>query len=364
MRSPSIHPEREEPTGPTDGAEGTRRPRSPWLAGTAAVVLVALMAVASRGTTVWAPLREGRADRLELLLAVGLIAAIGLAAAFAVALVVERRRGAQPADTPADMPPVAPAKPLVPPTLLRILPIAVVAITAAALLEIGRMDGARVTGRDAAASDGGLPGMRAAGRGSSDPRRDTWVTQEDAGDPAGEGGQAPARDPLPLRLLTFVGVVAVVIAGTLAWSRHASRGTHRALLAGAGQAPPDAQHAAVRGTIADTIDAMLADPDPKTAIIGAYARLLEGLAACGIERRPYEAPVEHMRRVLTGLRVRAEPLRQLIGLFEIARFSMHLLTDAHRDQALAALRSIAADLAGAPARQPEQAGVRAPGAVR
>jgi hypothetical protein len=90
---------------------------------------------------------------------------------------------------------------------------------------------------------------------------------------------------------------------------------------------------------------MLADPDPSTAIIGAYARLLEGLAACDVGRREHEAPLEHLRRTLTILRVRPEPLRQLIGLFEVARFSTHSLTGSHRDQALSALRAAATDLA-------------------
>src|SRR5262249_8137833 len=47
-------------------------------------------------------------------------------------------------------------------------------------------------------------------------------------------------------------------------------------------------------------DASLADleaePDPRAAIIGAYARLLDGFDECGLGRRPSEAPLEHMGR--------------------------------------------------------------------
>lgn len=96
------------------------------------------------------------------------------------------------------------------------------------------------------------------------------------------------------------------------------------------------------------IDSMLADPDPKTAIIGAYARLLEGLAACDAARRDHEAPIEHLQRALSILPVGPRPLRQLTGLFEIARFSTHRLTESHRDQALDALHAASADLAAAP----------------
>jgi hypothetical protein len=102
---------------------------------------------------------------------------------------------------------------------------------------------------------------------------------------------------------------------------------------------------AMAATVVGSIDAMLAGPDPRTAVIGAYARLLEGLAACGLARHDHEGPMEHLHRVLLGLRVRPEPLQALTELFERARFSPHPLTADDRDAALAALRHAAADLA-------------------
>lgn len=89
---------------------------------------------------------------------------------------------------------------------------------------------------------------------------------------------------------------------------------------------------------------MLSDPDPNTAVIGAYARLLEGLAASGARRQEYEAPVEHLRRALTRLHVRPGPVRHLVSLFEIARFSTERLTVKHRDEAIEALHQVASDL--------------------
>jgi hypothetical protein len=60
--------------------------------------------------------------------------------------------------------------------------------------------------------------------------------------------------------------------------------------------------------------------------------------------------MEHLERVLRTLDVRPGPLRQLIGLFELARFSTLPLTPSHREAALAALRSVAADMAGSSRR--------------
>jgi hypothetical protein len=103
--------------------------------------------------------------------------------------------------------------------------------------------------------------------------------------------------------------------------------------------------AAAHGAFVTTIDAMLTDPDARTAIIGAYARLLESLEAIGAHREAYEGPTEHLHRVLRMLEVGPRPLRTLVGLFEVARFSEHSLTALHREEALTALREAATVLA-------------------
>ncbi|TVP46214.1 MAG: DUF4129 domain-containing protein [Gemmatimonadales bacterium] len=105
---------------------------------------------------------------------------------------------------------------------------------------------------------------------------------------------------------------------------------------------------AVEGAIHRSIEAMLADPDPNTAIRGAYARLLAALDERGRGRWEHEGPLEHLQRVLGTLRIRPAPLRELIALFELARFSPRNLTTTHRDRALLALREVAAGLESAP----------------
>ncbi len=89
----------------------------------------------------------------------------------------------------------------------------------------------------------------------------------------------------------------------------------------------------------ESIDAMLTDADPRTGIIGAYARLLEGLGAAGIARRAEEAPLEHLRRSLEILQVPPAPLERLTELFVLARFSDHPMHEGHRLDALDALRA-------------------------
>jgi hypothetical protein len=48
----------------------------------------------------------------------------------------------------------------------------------------------------------------------------------------------------------------------------------------------------------DTLEDLEADPDPRRAVIAAWARMERGLAAAGLPRRPAEAPFEYATRVL------------------------------------------------------------------
>lgn len=79
-------------------------------------------------------------------------------------------------------------------------------------------------------------------------------------------------------------------------------------------------------------------------ISAAYRRLLHALARAGVPRRPYEAPREHLRRVLGGLGVRLEPLQRLADLYVMAEFGDRPVTDRHRDEARRALETSLKDL--------------------
>jgi cytochrome b561 len=71
----------------------------------------------------------------------------------------------------------------------------------------------------------------------------------------------------------------------------------------------------------DSIGDIERDPDPRRAIIRAYARMEAVLARGGIPRRPSETPLEYIDGALRTLAIPAGPARSLTDLFEIARFS-------------------------------------------
>ena len=78
-----------------------------------------------------------------------------------------------------------------------------------------------------------------------------------------------------------------------------------------------------------SLDGVLTDGDPRTTIRVAYGTLLDGLAEIGLSRRPEEGPDEHMERCLKAAELPPAPIRELLRLFALARFSTHPITEDH-----------------------------------
>jgi hypothetical protein len=139
--------------------------------------------------------------------------------------------------------------------------------------------------------------------------------------------------------------------------------------------PPRSRAERLVELLDDTLEDLEREPDPRRAVIAAWARMERGLAAAGLPRRPAEAPFEYAARVLesalapthrgtppedrsdspghpSGRTPPAGPLRpasvhRLTGLFELAKFSRHPVGQADRDQAIDALRTVRRELAEA-----------------
>ena len=136
--------------------------------------------------------------------------------------------------------------------------------------------------------------------------------------------------------------LAAIVAIMLTYRR--TRDDRRGRLAPWGSAPelPDRSpmdEAAAAQTFADTARLLLDEDDPRRAVIAAYAALLDGLAAAGAPRAPYEAPEEHLHRALAVLEVPADASAAVTDLFLLARFSEHPVTDAERRRAVVALQA-------------------------
>jgi Domain of unknown function (DUF4129) len=141
--------------------------------------------------------------------------------------------------------------------------------------------------------------------------------------------------PLPLLVagLAVVAMAAIVAAGLLADRRR--------------RVPPRTPAERLVELLDDTLDDIERDPDPRRAVIAAWARMERGLAAAGLPRTPAEAPFEYVARVLAASEVRPGSVHRLTDLFERAKFSRHTIDHAMRQEAVAALRAVRSDLAAA-----------------
>jgi hypothetical protein len=87
----------------------------------------------------------------------------------------------------------------------------------------------------------------------------------------------------------------------------------------------------------ETLDDLRNEADPRRAVIAAYARMELILAAHDLGRRPSEAPMEYLRRVLVDLRITEEAVSKLTSLFERAKFSEHQIDAEAKEEAIEAL---------------------------
>ncbi|HLF68358.1 MAG TPA: DUF4129 domain-containing protein [Gaiellaceae bacterium] len=97
----------------------------------------------------------------------------------------------------------------------------------------------------------------------------------------------------------------------------------------------------------ETLDDLRAEPDPRRAVIAAYARFERVLGAHGLPRRASEAPEEYLVRILRRLEVGERSVRRLTDLFEEAKFSQHDVDLAMKEEAIDALARVRDELRAA-----------------
>jgi hypothetical protein len=156
------------------------------------------------------------------------------------------------------------------------------------------------------------------------------------------------------------GVVPLVVAG-LALAAMVGLAVAQLLAERRRRRPPRTPGERLVELLDDTLEDLEREPDPRRAVIGAWARMERGLAAAGLPRRPAEAPFEYAGRVLESALaptdrgtplgfpgpLRPDSVHRLTGLFERAKFSRHAIGEDHRHEAIAALRAVRRELAEA-----------------
>ena len=291
--------------------EVSARTRNAFLTAVGVIAAIVLVAVASRGSTSLgdSSTRKPSDALTDILFALYLVALVGGAVMFVYLLVLQRRVKVQSGKAPRR-------------SLLEMLG------TMLVLVVVGTPDGPAA--RDLAAAGAGRarggdrPG---AVRSRSTPRRSR---------PRAPSSPRCRGCPVLITLgLILLAVVAYWYAGR---ARKRARGELHTGLA-----------AAVAQAVDESLDDLRAEPDPRRAVIAAYARLERVLAAHGLPRKPAEAPLEYLGRMLAELSVSDRAARALTDLFERAKFSQHAVGAEMKDEAIDALETVRDDLLAAQA---------------
>jgi hypothetical protein len=193
--------------------------------------------------------------------------------------------------------------------------------------------------------------------GSLDGLLSVWsgLTRPPVSLPPTDAGSEPPVASLPLFSIA-VGVLVLLLAATvlalaiwLVFGERLSDWWRSRVLAVPGP---------LEAAVAESLDELRLDPDPRRAIIGCYRRFEHALARSRFPRAPWQTPLEFLRAVLERLPLPADAVRTLTGLFERARFSDEVLGEADRQAALEAVLAIQASLDARPAAAPAPAEAR------
>jgi hypothetical protein len=85
--------------------------------------------------------------------------------------------------------------------------------------------------------------------------------------------------------------------------------------------------------------------EPREAIIACYAAMERELTRVpGAVPQDFDTPSEVLARAVDRRALRADSATELVELFEEARFSPHVMTEAHRDAAVLVLQRVLAEL--------------------
>ncbi len=170
---------------------------------------------------------------------------------------------------------------------------------------------------------------------------------------------APAGHPLPFNtaasfatssfVIAIVAIVALVrIVRSMGW-RRVLRGLHSLspsaeIDSEQATAPPADLGTLGRELAALSVADPSAEPDPRRAVIGCYLQMLEVAARHGPARRVTETPTEYLRRMLALTGTSEGPATTLTALFELARYSAHVVEESMRSEAIGALSALRNDL--------------------
>ncbi|UQX11681.1 DUF4129 domain-containing protein [Candidatus Mycobacterium methanotrophicum] len=156
------------------------------------------------------------------------------------------------------------------------------------------------------------------------------------------------RDMLRYLITTAVALLALVVAGAVVAARRRRGG--EALMVAAEPPPPPAMPMGASGSLERAAELGLAEigdrsREPREAIIACYAAMERELAYVpGAAPQDFDTPTEVLARAVENCVLHVDNASELVNLFEEARFSPHVMSEAHRESALRVLQLVLAEL--------------------
>lgn len=110
------------------------------------------------------------------------------------------------------------------------------------------------------------------------------------------------------------------------------------------RAAPMTEAEAVMLAVDESLEDLRRERDVRRAIIACYARMERALERVGSGRRPSEAPLEYLARILERLAAGASAAGALTELFERAKFSVEAMGEREKRKAIGALELLRTEM--------------------
>jgi hypothetical protein len=158
--------------------------------------------------------------------------------------------------------------------------------------------------------------------------------------PSGEGSVGTPNVPPPDVSVWPVLVSVALLGGLLAlwWL------THRTIAQDETDDEEDVDPDVVVAAVSAGLDAIYATSAGRQAVISCYEAMASAVGKRGVLRRAADTPTELLTRAVDAGVLQPGPPEELIGLFQVARYSRQPLPDDAVPRAAAALRRIQADI--------------------
>jgi hypothetical protein len=165
--------------------------------------------------------------------------------------------------------------------------------------------------------------------------------------PPGPPDVGADRDVLHYLIAATVALFVLIVAGAIATARRRRVGEPPVVAAEIWRPPtaPSTSESLVRAAEVGLAEIGDRSREPRAAIIACYAAMERELSRFpGAVPQDFDTPTEVLARAVENHALHGDSAAELVNLFEEARFSPHVMSEAHRINALSVLQLVLADL--------------------